>query len=217
MTPQTVNAYYNPLLNEIVFPAAILQPPFFDPERRRRGQLRRDRRGHRPRDQPRLRRPGQPVRRRRQPRDWWTEDDHEQVRGQDRGSWSRSTTAIEPAARQPRQRRADARREHRRPRGLEIAYKAYQLLARRQAGAGDRRLHRRPALLHGWAQVVARARCATTALRDADQDRPALAAGCPRRSARCATCDAWYAAFGVKPGDKMYLRARAARAHLVRR
>ncbi len=31
MTPQTVNAYANPLLNEIVFPAAILQPPFFDP------------------------------------------------------------------------------------------------------------------------------------------------------------------------------------------
>ncbi|MES2103681.1 MAG: M13-type metalloendopeptidase [Pseudomonadota bacterium] len=32
MTPQTVNAYYNPELNEIVFPAAILQPPFFDPK-----------------------------------------------------------------------------------------------------------------------------------------------------------------------------------------
>ena len=30
MTPQTVNAYYNPLFNEIVFPAAILQPPFYD-------------------------------------------------------------------------------------------------------------------------------------------------------------------------------------------
>ena len=30
MTPQTVNAYYSPALNEIVFPAAILQPPFFD-------------------------------------------------------------------------------------------------------------------------------------------------------------------------------------------
>lgn len=32
MTPQTVNAYYNPVANEIVFPAAILQPPFFDLE-----------------------------------------------------------------------------------------------------------------------------------------------------------------------------------------
>jgi putative endopeptidase len=32
MTPQTVNAYYNPMMNEIVFPAAYLQPPFFDLE-----------------------------------------------------------------------------------------------------------------------------------------------------------------------------------------
>jgi predicted metalloendopeptidase len=31
MTPQTVNAYYNPSMNEVVFPAGILQPPFFNP------------------------------------------------------------------------------------------------------------------------------------------------------------------------------------------
>jgi predicted metalloendopeptidase len=31
LTPQTVNAYYRPTFNEVVFPAAILQPPFFDP------------------------------------------------------------------------------------------------------------------------------------------------------------------------------------------
>jgi putative endopeptidase len=32
MTPQTINAYYHPNLNEVVFPAAILQPPFFNME-----------------------------------------------------------------------------------------------------------------------------------------------------------------------------------------
>ncbi len=32
MTPQTINAYYNPILNEVVVPAAMLQPPLFNPE-----------------------------------------------------------------------------------------------------------------------------------------------------------------------------------------
>ncbi len=50
MPPQMVNAYYNPSMNEIVFPAAILQYPFFDASRDGRRELRRDRRGHRARD-----------------------------------------------------------------------------------------------------------------------------------------------------------------------
>ena len=44
MTPPTVNAYYNPTMNEIVFPAGILQPPFFNANSGRRDQLWRYRR-----------------------------------------------------------------------------------------------------------------------------------------------------------------------------
>ena len=47
MTPQTVNAYYNPTKNEIVFPAAILRPPFFTAQADDAVQLRRHRRSDR--------------------------------------------------------------------------------------------------------------------------------------------------------------------------
>ena len=65
MTPQTVNAYYHPLKNEIVFPAAILQPPFFNEHADDAVNYGGHRRGDRARDRPRLRRPGVDLRRRR--------------------------------------------------------------------------------------------------------------------------------------------------------
>ena len=61
MTPMTINAYANFGMDEIVFPAAILQPPFFDPQCRSGGQLWRHRRGDRPRDQPSFRRSGRQI------------------------------------------------------------------------------------------------------------------------------------------------------------
>ena len=63
MTPPTVNAYYNPQMNDINFPAGVLQPPLYDSEDGRRAQLRQHRRHHRPRADARLRRRRPPVRR----------------------------------------------------------------------------------------------------------------------------------------------------------
>ena len=68
MTPQTVNAYYNATRNKIVFPAGHPAAAVLRSQRRHGGQLRRHRRGDRPRDHPRLRRPGPQVRRRRRAR-----------------------------------------------------------------------------------------------------------------------------------------------------
>ena len=130
MTPQTVNAYYNPLQNEIVFPAAILQPPFFDPHGRRRRELRRDRRGDRPRDRPRLRRPGLAVRRRRQPARLV---DRPRTRSSSRSAPTKLVeqfNGYSPLPATERQRRAHPRREHRRPRRPRDRLSRLQDLAR---------------------------------------------------------------------------------------
>ena len=116
MTPQTVNAYYNPLANEIVFPAAILQPPFFDMKADDAvnyggiGAVIGHEISHGFDDQGR-KFDGKGVL-----RDWWTAQGQRAVRGARQRS-SCSSTRVQPAARHERERRAHAGREHRRPLG----------------------------------------------------------------------------------------------------
>ena len=146
MTPQTVNAYYNPVRNEIVFPAAILQPPFFNLAGRRCGRTTarigaRDR----PRDGPRLRRSGPALRRQRRAARLVDAQGRRGVHEAGQAA-RRAVQRVRAAARAARQRRADARREHRRPDRRRHRASRLSAVARRQAGAGDRRPHGRSAL-----------------------------------------------------------------------
>ena len=148
MTPQTVNAYYNSTNNEIVFPAAILQPPFFDPNADDAvnygaiGAVIGHEIGHGFDDQGRKSDgDGQPARlvdRRRR----------EGVRGARAASSARSSTCSRPLDGHARQRQAHDGREHRRPERARAGVSRLPHLAQGQGGAGHRRLHGRPALLH---------------------------------------------------------------------
>ena len=202
MTPQTVNAYYNPVKNEIVFPAAILQPPFFDVDGGRCGELRSDRRGHRPRDRPRLRRSGPPVRRRRQAArlvDAGRRDGVPEAREAAR----RAVQRVQPAARDERQRRAHARREHRRPGRPVDRVPRVEDLARR---ASPRRSSTAsPAIsASSWAgrRRGARRRAKQYLRRQVLADPHAWAEF--RANGPLGNIPEFYEAFGVKPGDKLY-------------
>ena len=127
---------------------------------RRRGQLRRHRRGHRPRDQPRLRRPGQPVRRRRQAAQLVDAGGPQGLR-RDHVQLDAQYSAYEPLPGTAPERQADDGREHRRPVGPADRLQGLEDVAGRQAVAGHRRPDRRAALLLRLLAGVARARCAT--------------------------------------------------------
>ena len=167
MTPQTVNAYYASTKNEIVFPAAILQPPFFDPKADPAVNYGAHRRRDRPRDHARLRRSGPQVRRRTAC--CATGGPPTMPRSSKRRppSSARSTRRFKlPAAARP------AHHRHARPWARTSATSAascsaldaYNISLQRPARTGARRLHRRaarvPRLGPGVAHADARRRAA---------------------------------------------------------
>ena len=216
MTPQTINAYYNPGFNEIVFPAAILQYPFFDESRDAAanygaiGAVIGHEIGHGFDDQ------GSQVRRRRPA--------HRLVDRRTTGPRSRQRTAsliaqydaLAPAQvpGPPRQRRAHDRREHRRPRRARHRLEGVPASRSDGAGAaGGRRAHRRRALLPLAGRRPGRSRRATRRSSACSRStRTRRTSSAATRSS--VTSTTFYTTFGVTERRPL-ARPGGARHHLV--
>ena len=202
MTPQTVNAYYNPRLNEIVFPAAILQPPFFNAAADDAvnyggiGAVIGHEIGHGFDDQ------GSRSDGDGNLRDWWTAEDHAKF-AQRTGALVAQYNAFEPLPGYHVNGALTLGENIGDNSGLGIAYKAYRIsLGGRDAPVidgftGDQRLYL------GWAQIWrGKARDAETIrLIKTDSHSPANF----RCNGTLANQIPFYAAFGVKEGDKMFV------------
>jgi putative endopeptidase len=205
MTPQTVNAYYNGTQNEIVFPAAILQPPFFDPNADAAinygaigGMIGHeithgfDDQGRKSDGDGRL-------------TDWWTKEDAEKFEAQATRLGAQYEAFEFPAAPGSRiiarmtmgENIADLG-------GVLLALDAYHLhLGGKPAPTldgftGDQRV------FLGWAQVW-RSLTRDAALKQQLATDP-HSPGSVRAFAPLRNVDAWYEAFDVKPGDKNYVK-----------
>jgi putative endopeptidase len=202
MTPATINAYYSPTKNEIVFPAAILQPPFFDPEGDpaiNYGGIGAvigheithgfDDQGRKSDGDGRL-------------AEWWTKEDEAKFTAQaERLGKQYAATEILPGAKingdlTMGENIADLG-------GVLLALDAYHLSLKGKPApvidglTGDQRV------FLGWAQVW-RAKYRDDLMKQvlvSDPHSPPMA----RVDLPVRNIDAFYAAFGVKPGDPMYV------------
>ena len=206
MTPQTVNAYYNPPRNEIVFPAAILQAPFFDPNADPAinyggiGAVIGHEITHGFDDQGRKTDGDGAL------RDWWTAEDAAKFeeRAAVLGAQYSALSPIEGATVNGDltmgENIADLG-------GLLLALDAYHMSLNGQPApvingfTGDQRV------FLGWAQVW-RTKIRDEALRQqvtVDPHSP----GQIRAAQSLRNIDAWYEAFGVQPGDEQYIAPEA--------
>ncbi len=202
MTPQTVNAYYNPVFNEIVFPAAILQPPFFDPNADPAvnyggiGGVIGHEMGHGFDDQG-AKSDAQGVL-----RDWWNAEDvrrFEEVTGRLAAQYEQ----FEPLPGLKLNGRLTLGENIGDNGGLQVSYHAYTI-SRNGAEApvldgvtGDQRF------FLGWAQIW-RSLMRDEAMRIQVINGP-HSPGMYRANGAVRNMDAWYAAFGVTEGDALYL------------
>jgi putative endopeptidase len=202
MTPQTVNAYYNASLNEVVFPASVLQPPFFDPSADDAvnygaiGAIIGHEISHGFDDE------GSQFDGTGNLRVWWTDDDRKRFEAKT-GQLVAQYSAFSPFAGYHVNGELTLGENIADNSGLEIAYKAYhRSLAGKPAPvidgtSGDERF------FYGFAQAFrGKARDAvllTQIKSDPHSPDEFRVNGAVRNHA------AFYATFGVKPGDSMYL------------
>ncbi|WP_334063130.1 M13 family metallopeptidase [Alteromonas genovensis] len=201
MTPQRVNAYYNSSFNEIVFPAAILQPPFFDPNADAAvnygaiGAVIGHEMGHGFDDQ------GSKSDAMGIQTNWWTDED--------RAAFEEKADAL--AAQYSKYEPIEGNFVNGRNSlgenigdvgGLAMAYHAYKLSLNGEEApvidglTGDQRF------FLAWAQVWKEKRTEQSML---NQLRAGTHAPGRFRAQAPRNHDAWYEAFDVKPGDALYL------------
>jgi putative endopeptidase len=202
MTPQTVNAYYNPVFNEVVFPAAILQPPFFDPKADAAvnygaiGAVIGHEMGHGFDDQ------GAKSDAKGVLRTWWKAEDVEAFKKRT-DALADQYSQFEPLKGLHVNGRLTLGENIGDLGGVTMAHAAY-LIALQGAPApvidgytADQRF------FFGWAQIW-RTLDRDEAVRNQVLTNP-HSPGEYRVNGVVRNVDAWYTAFGVKPGDKLYL------------
>jgi predicted metalloendopeptidase len=202
MTPQTVNAYYNSSFNEIVFPAAILQPPFFDPNADAAvnygaiGAVIGHEMGHGFDDQ------GSKSDASGIQRNWWTDKDRSAFDAK-ADMLAEQYSQYEPIPGNFVNGRNSLGENIGDVGGLAMAYHAYKLSLKGKEApvidgvTGDQRF------FLAWAQVWREKRTEQSML---NQLRAGTHAPGQSRALAPRNHDAWYQAFDVKEGDKLYLK-----------
>jgi putative endopeptidase len=202
MTPQTLDAYYNPELNEIVFPAAILQPPYFDANADDAvnygsiGAVIGHEISHGFDDQ------GAQYDGDGNLRDWWTKDDHEKFAAKTKALVT-EYNAFEPVAGYHINGELTLGENIADNSGLTVAYKAYQIALGGKPSPGIDGLTGEQRFYMGFGAVWRAKLRDNAAIQQIKTDPHSLPEF--RVMGVVINQEGFYKAFDLKSGDKMYL------------